>query len=345
MKAAVQAAFGSPDVINVEDVPAPVPRDDEVLVRVHASVVGVVDSLARRGSPAYARIHFGLRRPRFAVLGCDFAGTVAATGPAVSRFAVGDSVFGTIAPRFGAHAEYVCLSEQAAIAAKPGNMSYAGAAALVDATALCFLRDKARLGPGQTIAINGASGAVGTAAVQLAKHFGATVTAVCGGRSADLVRKLGADAVIDYADADFARAGQTYDVIFDVAGKTSFAHCLAALSDTGIYLTTAPSPAIFVQMPWTARFGRKKAAVAFTGLRDAAVKRADLLQIAELTQASALIPVIDATYPLDRIVDAHRHVDAGHKQGSVIVTIRSAESELSSGTVARCLAKRPQAPT
>lgn len=317
----LQRRFGSPDVIAIDDVAKPTPRHDEVLVRVHASTVGVVDSLARRGSPAYARIHFGLRTPRFAVLGCDFAGTVAAVGPAVTSFAVGDSVFGTIAPRFGAHAEYVCLSEQAAIAAKPGAVSYAEAAALVDATALCFLRDKARLGRGQTIAINGASGSVGTAAVQLAKRFGATVTGVCSGGGADLVRTLGADAVVDYTRADFATTGQTYDVIFDVAGTSSFARCRSALSDTGIYLTTAPSVAIFAQMAWTARFGGKKAAVAFTGLRDAAVKRADLLKIAELVEAAALVPVIDATYPLDRIVDAHRHVDAGHKRGNVVVAM------------------------
>lgn len=321
MKAAVQRRFGSPEVITIDNVPRLAPQGDEVLVRVLASTVGVVDSLARRGSPAYARIHFGLRKPRFAVLGCDFAGTVAALGPGVTSFAVGDSVFGTIAPRFGAHAEYVCLSEQAAIAAKPGNVSYAEAAALVDATALCFLRDKARLRPRQTIVINGASGSVGTAAVQLAKHFGATVTGVCGSRAADLVRKLGADKVVDYTDTDFARTSQRYDVIFDVAGKSSFAHCRAALSDTGIYLSTAPSPAIFASMMWTARFGRKKAAVAFTGLRDAAVKRTDLLYTAELVEASALVPVVDSTYPLDRIADAHRRVDAGHKRGNVVVTM------------------------
>lgn len=207
-----------------------------MLVRVHASTVGVVDSLARRGSPAYARIHFGLRKPRFAVLGCDFAGTVAAVGPAATRFAVGDPVFGTIAPRFGTHAEYVCLSERAAVAAMPANVFFAEAAALVDATALCFLRR------GQTIAITGASGAVGTAAVQLARHFGASVTGVCSGPNADLVRKLGAGSVVDYTKADFARTGQTFDVIFDVAGTTTFAHCRRALTASGIYVTTAPSP-------------------------------------------------------------------------------------------------------
>ena len=321
MKAAVYRRYGSADVVTVDDLPRPVPTGDEVLVRIHAATVGVVDSLARQGAPRYARVAFGMLRPKFAVLGSDFAGQVEAVGPAVTRFAVGDQVFGTTAPKFGAHAEYVCLPQTAAVEPKPTGLTYAQAAAVADATALCYLRDKARLGRGQAIVINGASGAVGSAAVQLARHFGATVTGVCGARGADLVRKLGADAVVDYTDADFARSGQTYDVIFDVAGKTSFAHCRAALSDAGIYLTTAPSLAIFAQMPWTARFGRKKAAVAFTGLRDAAVKRADLLAVTELVETSALVPVVDATYPLDRIADAHRHVDAGHKQGNVVVTM------------------------
>src|SRR5215468_2262682 len=207
MKAAVHHRYGSPGVVTIDEMPTPVPRADEVLIRVHAATAGIVDSLARRGTPAYARLHFGLRRPRFAVLGSDFAGQVEATGPAVTRFAVGDQVFGTVAPRFGAHAEYVCLPEQAAVAPKPANLSYPEAAALADATALCFLRDKANLRRGQTILVNGASGAVGTAAVQLARHFGASVTAVCSGANAGLVRKLGADDVIDYTEADFTRAG------------------------------------------------------------------------------------------------------------------------------------------
>jgi NADPH:quinone reductase-like Zn-dependent oxidoreductase len=261
MKAAVHHRYGSPDVLVLAEAPTPVPAAGEVLVRVRAAVVGIVDSLARRGSPVYARSHFGLLRPRFAVLGCDFAGQVAAAGPGVTRFAVGDEVFGTIAPRFGAHAEYLCLPEQAAIAPKPAGLSYAEAAALVDGTALCFLRDKARLACGQTILINGASGAVGTSAVQLARHFGAAVTGVCSGPSAGLVRDLGATAVVDYTTSDFARAGQAYDVIFDVAGASSFGHCRGALNRPGIYLTTAPSPAIMLQMPWTSRFGRRKAAV------------------------------------------------------------------------------------
>jgi NADPH:quinone reductase-like Zn-dependent oxidoreductase len=234
---------------------------------------------------------------------------------------VGDEVFGTMAPKFGAHAEYVCLSEDAAVEPKPAGLGYAEAAALADGTALCFLRDKAGLKPGQTILINGASGAVGAAAVQLAKHFGATVTGVCSGANTDLARKLGADHVIDYTEADFARAGRSYDVIFDVAGASSFSRCRAALNPAGAYLTTAPSPAIFLQMPWTSRFGSRHAVVAFTGLRAPGEKRRDLRYITELAEATALVPVIDTAYPLRRIADAHRHVDAGHKRGNVVVTL------------------------
>ena len=321
MKAAVYRGFGPPDVVRAEEVPAPVPRDGEVLVRVHAATVGVVDSLARRGAPWYARSQFGLRRPRFPVLGSDFAGQVEAVGRAVRRFSPGQAVFGTTAPRFGAHAEYVCLPEDAALAPKPSNVSYPEAAALADATALCFLRDKAGVRPGQAVAINGASGAVGAAAVQLARYSGATVTGVCSGANAGLVRSLGAEAVVEYGAADFARAGRSYDVIFDVAGRSSFRHCRAALNEGGVYLTTAPSMAILLQMPWTSRFGTRKAVVAFTGLRPAREKRRDLQFIRELTEKSALVPVVDACYPLARIGDAYRHVDAGHKKGNVVITM------------------------
>jgi NADPH:quinone reductase-like Zn-dependent oxidoreductase len=321
MKAAVGRRYGPPDVVTVADVPRPEPRDDEILVRVRAAAVGVVDGLARHGSPWYARAHFGPLRPRFPVLGCDFAGDVAAAGPAVSRFGVGEAVFGTIAPRFGAHAEYICLPEQGAVAAKPEGVSYVEAAALADATALCFLRDKAGLRSGQTVLVNGASGAVGSAAVQLGIYFGASVTGVCSGPHVRLVRKLGAESVIDYTRTDFTRSGRRYNVIFDVAGTSSFMRCRRVLIPGGVYLTTAPSPAIFAQMPWTARFGSRRAVIAFTGLRPASEKQRDLLVISGLAEASALVPVVGACYPLDRIADAYRHVDAGHKKGTIVVTM------------------------
>jgi NADPH:quinone reductase-like Zn-dependent oxidoreductase len=319
MKAAVHDRYGSADVVRVQDLPTPVPGGDEVLVRVHAAVVGVVDSVAREGVPRYARVYFGLLRPRSPLLGSDFAGRVEAIGPAVTRFAVGDEVFGSLAPRFGAHAEYVCLSQDAALAPKPARLTFPEAAALVDTTALVFLRDKARLASGQTILVNGASGSVGTDAVQLARHLGAHVTGVCSGPNTDLVERLGADTTLDYTATDFTRAGTTYDVVFDVAGTSSFARSRRVLRRGGVYLTTAPSPAILLQMTWTARFGTRRAMVAFTGLRDAAAKRADLSYLAGLADAGALVPVVDTCYPLTDIADAYRHVDQGHKRGNIIV--------------------------
>jgi NADPH:quinone reductase-like Zn-dependent oxidoreductase len=226
-----------------------------------------------------------------------------------------------VAPRFGAHAEYVCLPESGAVAPMPGSVSFAEAAALADATALYFLRDKAVLRPGQSVLINGASGAVGAAAVQLATHFGALVTGVCSGPHAGLVRKLGAESVIDYTRTDFTRAGRRYDVIFDVAGKSSFLRCRGVLRSGGVYLTTAPSPAIMVQMSWTARFGRTRAVVAFAGLRAAALKGQDLLVLRDLVEKSSLAAVIGARYPLERIAEAHARVDAGHKKGNIVVTM------------------------
>ncbi|MBO0835340.1 MAG: NAD(P)-dependent alcohol dehydrogenase, partial [Actinobacteria bacterium] len=209
----------------------------------------------------------------------------------------------------------------AAVAPMPANLTYAEAASVADATALYFLRDKAHIQQGQNILINGASGAVGTSAVQLARHYGAVVTGVCSGANADVVRGIGAKDVIDYTQTDFTRGPHSYDVIFDVAGTSSYARCRSALSPSGVYLTTAPSPAIFLQMAWTARFGPRRAVVGFAGMRPADDKRKDLLHIKTLAEANALAPVIDETYPLTRIGDAYRHVDAGHKHGNVIVTM------------------------
>jgi NADPH:quinone reductase-like Zn-dependent oxidoreductase len=320
MKAAVYDRYGPPEVLRIADIPTPAPRDDEVLVRVHAAVVGAVDSIARRGIPRQIRAYAGPLRPRSHVLGADFAGEVEAVGAGVTRFAVGDRVFGTVAPRFGAHAEYVCLSQDGALAPKPAGLSDAEAAALVDATALFFLRDKAKLHAGQSVLVNGASGSVGTAAVQHARALGATVTAVCSGANADLVRSLGAEEVVDYTREDFTRTGRTYDVIFDAVGKSSFARCRAALNRGGVYLTVASSLRILLQMAWTSRFGDRRAMVAFSGLRPAREKLADLRYVTELVAAAKLAPVVDTTYPLSRIAEAHRYVDTGHKRGNVIVT-------------------------
>ena len=325
MKAAVYDRYGPPEVLRVAEVPMPVPDDHGVLVRVHAAVVGAVDSVARRGVPRQIRAYLGLRRPRTHVLGADFAGEVTAVGAKVTRFTVGQQVFGTIAPRFGAHAEYVCVPDDGALAPKPDGFGYAEAAALVDATALFFVRDKAKLTAGQSILVNGASGAVGTAAVQHATALGATVTAVCSAANHALVRGLGAAEVIDYTAEDFTRTGHTYDVIFDAVGTSSFARCRRALKPGGVYLTAASSLRILLRMAWTKAFGSRKAIVAFSGLRPARDKLADLRHVTELVAAAKLVAVVDTTYPIQRIADAHRYVDTGHKRGNVIVTPTDAD--------------------
>lgn len=320
MKAAVCDRYGPPDVARVADVPTPQPRSGEVLVRVHAATVTATDRASRSGVPRFARLFFGLRRPRSPVLGSEFAGEVAAVGPGATAFAVGDRVYGQTL--HGAHAQYVRVGPDGALAPMPANLTFAEAVTLVDGTALVFLRDHAKLHSGQSIVINGASGSVGTMAVQWARHFGADITAVCGSDAgADLVRTLGARRVVDYRAVDFTREEHRYDVVFDVAGASSLHHCRNRITRGGVYLTPVPSAAIMVQMPWTAQFGRRRAVIAFTGLRPPAQKTADLHHVKDLAEAGTLVPVVDATFPLDRIADSYRHLDRDGKRGTTVVTM------------------------
>lgn len=322
MTAVVAPRYGSPDVLTVTEVPRPTPEADEVLIEVRASTVGPADSAFREGRPLPVRIFGGLRRPK-AIPGDVFAGAVAEIGPDVTMFAEGDLVMGTTAPETGAHAEYVCLSEDDAVTIKPANMSEAEAAAVCDGalTALAFLQDTASLGPGDSILINGASGSIGTAAVQLAKHFGATVTGVCSTRNVALVESLGADAVIDYTATDFTRTGERYDVIFDAVGKSSYARCRDSLRPGGRYMTTVPSAATILWMAWTRFVGDRRALFAATGLRSASKKRTDLRLLRTLCENGTLEPVIDSRYSLAEIAEAHRYVDTGRKRGSAIITM------------------------
>lgn len=324
MRAAVFDRYGAPEVVRIEERPEPVIADDEVLVRVDASVVGVTDSVARTGTPKFARLFFGLRRPKHEVLGYEFAGVVERIGARVGRFVPGDRVFGAVDVGAGAHAEFAKVAEDGAIAHAPAGLDAAEAVATVDGflTALPFLRDVAHVRPGQAVLVNGASGTVGSAAVQLARHLGATVTAVTSGANVELVRRLGADHVIDYTREDFTTERNAYDVIFDAVGKRSFGACRRALTPRGIYLTTVPGAAIMLQMPLTRLFSRgRRAAIAFTGLRDSHDKGTDLGLLVELAESGAFVPVIDRIVPFDEIVEAHRRVDTGHKAGSVVVAM------------------------
>jgi NADPH:quinone reductase-like Zn-dependent oxidoreductase len=319
MKAAVYRRYGPPDVVRIEEVPRPDPKTNELLVRVRATTVSAGDSRLRsaRVPPGFGlmmRLAFGIFGPRRHTLGWEFAGEVAAVGPSVARFVPGDRVFGT---RMGSHAEYVVASESS-VAPIPRNLTFEDTAALVfgGMTSLFYLRDKAKIQPSERALINGASGAVGTAAVQLAKHFGAAVTGVCSSANGELVRSLGAERVIDYAREDFTQTGETYDVILDAVGNCPFGRCKHVLAPGGrLLLVVAGLGQMLGAMLRPSRAGRR----VLTGV--GATRAEDLLFLGTLAESGALKPVIDRTYPLARIVDAHSYVDTGRKRGSVVITL------------------------
>jgi NADPH:quinone reductase-like Zn-dependent oxidoreductase len=316
MKAIVYTKFGPPEVLQLQAVEKPTPKDNEVLIKIHATTV-VKEDPDMRASPGFN----GFLKPRNPILGQELAGEVEAVGRNVTRFRPGDQVFGIGA--FGAYAEYKCMPETGALAIKPANISYEEAASVPNGalTALPFLRDKGKIQSGQTVLIYGASGSVGAAAVQLARYFGAEVTGVCSTVNLEWVKSLGANLVIDYTQEDFTENGKTYDVIFDTVGKRSFSECKGSLTDEGIYLATVPTPVIMLQALWTARSGSKKVKFVATGLRPAREKIKDLVFLTELIEAGKIKPVIDRRYPLEQIAEAHRYVEKGHKKGNVVITV------------------------
>jgi NADPH:quinone reductase-like Zn-dependent oxidoreductase len=322
MKAIVVTRYGSPDVLQLQKVEKPVPKDHEVLIRIYASSVSSGDSRIRRADPFMVRLVYGFLRPKASILGNEFAGVVEAVGKDVSMFQPGDEVFGAAGFSLGTNAEYISLPENGAITHKPVNISFAQAAAIpFGATAaLYFLRNKANIQPGQKILINGASGSLGTAAVQLAKHFGAHVTAVNSKANAQLVRSLGADEVVDYTHEDFTQNGETYDFIFDTIGKLSFSKSKASLKANGLFLAAAGGLSTFFQAFRTSLHGGKKVVAGVVqGLQ------ADLNFLRELIEAGRMRAVIDRTYPLEQTAEAHRYVDKGHKKGNVVIHVADAE--------------------
>jgi NADPH:quinone reductase-like Zn-dependent oxidoreductase len=324
MKAAVITEYGPPEVLQLKEVEKPAPADNEVLIRVYATTVNGTDPVGRSGQPFFARFESGLSRPKNPILGGEFAGEIEAVGKDVTVFKMGDQVFGT-GTGYGAYAEYLCLPDEGTtLALKPANVTYEEAAGCDGAiTALHFLKDKACIRSGQRIVINGASGGVGTAAVQVAKHFGAEVSGVCSTANVELVQSLGADRVTDYTKEDFAASGDTYDIIFDAVGKSSFSHCRSALKEGGVYLTTVPTLAILLQMLWTSNFGSKKAMIAFAGMRPGSERTKHLVTYKELVEAGKMKPVIDRRYPLEQIAEAHAYVEKGHKKGNVVIAIEA----------------------
>jgi NADPH:quinone reductase-like Zn-dependent oxidoreductase len=322
MKAIVAVKYGPPEVLQLKEVDKPAPEDNEVLIKIYAATVFTGDCEMRCSKFPWwiwlpLRLMMGLTKPKRPILGQELAGIIEAVGRDVTRFKAGDPVFANTGPRFGAYAEYVCLPEAGPIAIKPANMNFEQAAAVPTGglNALHFLR-RANIQPGQKVLIYGACGSIGTFGVQLAKYFGAHVTAVDRKEKLDTLRAIGADHVIDYKQEDFTRNGVTYDVIFDVVGKSPFSRSLKSLSQSGYYIFANPRALPMLRGLWANRRGAQK--VMFALARE---RPEDLVYLKERIEAGEIKSVIDRIYPLEQIVEAHRYVDTGRKQGNVVITV------------------------
>ncbi|MFF2878979.1 NAD(P)-dependent alcohol dehydrogenase [Gottfriedia sp. NPDC057991] len=324
MKAIICTKYGPPEVLQITEVEKPKIKDDEVLIKIHATTVTAGDVKLRSSDFPYmywlpSRLMFGLTKPKNKITGCELAGEIVTVGKNVRNFKTGDQVFGYSGFTFGANAEYISLHEEGVLAKKPINMSFEQAAAVpVGAlTALHFLR-KSIIQNGQKVLIYGASGSVGTYAIQLAKYFGTEVTALCSTSNLELVRSLGANEVIDYTNEDLAKGKKTYDIIFDTVGKSTFSNCKRLLNKDGVYLLSAVwKLSVYFQAIWCNLISNKKAIFGVANMNNE-----DLNYIKALIEADKLKAVIDRHYPLDQIVEAHRYVEKGHKKGNVVINIR-----------------------
>ncbi len=325
MKAILHSQYGSPDLLQFKEVDTPAPKDNEVLIAINATTVSTGDCNIRnftfvtKSMRPIAKLMFGIGKPwKARILGTELAGEVERAGKDVARFKKGDRVVASTGMACGGHAQYACLPENGAVALMPDALSWEEAVAIPFGAnaALYYLRDLGKIQAGQELLIIGASGSIGSAGVQLAKHFGATVTAVCSGASVELVRSLGADKVIDYTRDDFTRNGNAYDLIFDVVGATTFDRCRNSLKPNGVFLQNIMELTDIVRALWTSIASRKKikGGVAINNLQR-------MNAIVELVRAGQLKPVIDRSYPLERISEAFKYVEQGHKKGNVVITV------------------------
>jgi NADPH:quinone reductase-like Zn-dependent oxidoreductase len=332
MKAAVYTEYGPPEVLKLEEVEKPTPSENEILIRNHATSVNYGDLSARNFKAItpqqfnmpfpfwlISKFYFGLRKPKISILGSEFAGVIEAVGQDVKRFKKGDQVFGYPGQDMGAYADYLCLPEDGVVAIKPTNMTYEEAAVIPMGAimALYLLREQGNIQPGHKVLINGASGGIGSAAVQLAKnHFGAEVTGVCSTPRLDFVKALGADHVIDYTKEDFTHSGETYDLIFDILGKSSFSRVKNSLKPNGRYLLASFKMRQLVQMLWTSVAGNQKVICAI-----APGSTEDLISVKELIEAGKIKAIVDKRYPLEQAAAAHKYVEDGLKKGHVVITL------------------------
>jgi NADPH:quinone reductase-like Zn-dependent oxidoreductase len=322
MKAIVWTKYGPPESLELREIAKPTPKDNEVLIKIHAATVTAGDCEVRSLKLPFLfalplRIFFGVRNPRNKILGQELAGEIEAVGKDVTRFKVGDSVFGTPGLSFGAYAEYKCLPESALIVIKPSNMSYEEAAALPigGSEALYFLR-QGNIQPGQKVLVNAAGGSIGTFAIQFAKYYGAEVTAVDSTAKLEMMRAIGADHVIDYTREDFTKGSESYDVIYDVVGKSSFAGCINMLKPNGRYLLGNAGLWQIIQGKWTSATSSKKVIMGTANLNTK-----DLLLLKGLVEQGKIKTIIDRRYPLAQMAEAHRYVESGQKKGNVVINV------------------------
>jgi len=331
MKAIVFTEYGTPDVLKIKEVAKPAPKENEILVRVHATPINYGDLIARNfgnltpgefnmPTPLYlpSRMAFGWNKPRVNILGSELAGEVEAVGRAVTKFKTGDAVFAYLGMNMGANAEYVCIPEAGSVALKPSNLSYDETSTLpYGAIMATSLLAKANLQRGQKVLINGASGGIGSMAVQLAKHFGADVTGVCGTPRLEFVKSLGADRVIDYTKEDFTQNGETYDLIFDILGRSSFSQVRRSLKPNGIYLLASFKMKALLQMLWTSITGGKQKVICSFANETSE----SLTFVKGLVEEGKIKAIVDKRFPMEQAAEAHRYVEGGHKQGNVVITI------------------------
>ena len=321
MKATVAIGYGSPDVLQLQEVKKPIPKSNEVLVRVMTASATTADAMMRTGKPYIARLFVGLTKPKKSIPGTGFAGIVEQVGKDVTNFEIGDRVFGETAFGFSSNAEYLTISEHGVILPMPENLDFSEAANFCDGhlTSFNFLKEIAKLKPDQKVLINGASGALGTSAIQIAKYMGAQVTAVCSGRNTGLARSLGADEVIDYQQKDFTKGDRKYDYVYDTIGKSSFSACKDILSEKGVYLSPVMKFPLLLQMIKTSLFGQKKAKFEATGANKEEKLRYLLSEVLDIYKEGRLKTIIDRQFPLEKVAEAHRYIDSGHKKGNVVI--------------------------
>lgn len=324
MKAIVASGYGAPEVLQLRNVNKPEPKDNEVLVEVHAASATTADGMMRTGTPYFARLFTGIRKPKQAIPGTGFAGIITAIGKNVTDFKIGDRVFGETTFGFSTNAEYVCVPEKGVILHLPDQLSFYEAASMCDGhlTSYNFLTYVSQVKPGQKVLINGAAGALGTAAIQLAKHLGAQVTGVCSTRNIGLVKSLGADFVIDYSKQDFTKSGETYDIIYDTVGKCSYTQARNALTETGEYICPVLQLPLLWHILLTSSSKGRKAKFAATGMKKENELRDMLLKVLEVVKAGKLKTIIDRQYPLEKVAEAHTYIGTGHKKGNVVIAIR-----------------------